>query len=304
MHDKEVEGFLKSFLHKGINCRVIFIRILKELGHKVWGNDILEHAYAVAFNFTLAIFPATIFIFTLIPYIPIPDLLPKLVEFLKEAMPPTVYKAILPTIQDTLSKQRTDLLSFGIIYSLYLATNGMMSLLKNFDLADQIPLKYKRSYLKQRGIATLLTLAFTLTLFVTLLLLILARKLLKYMVQYEIITSKFQLYILSFARPFIILLMFFIVIVAIYYLAVPTIQRKKFISIGALVATIGSFLASLGFSYYVNNFANYDLYGSLGIMIALMLWLFLIALMLLLGFELNITLTRMLAPSKDMHTMK
>ena len=89
--------------------------------------------------------------------------------------------------------------------------------------------------------------------------------------------------------------MFFMTISGIYYLAPAPKKHWPFVSLGSLVATTSSLLASLGFSYYVNNFANYNrLYGSLGVMIALMVWLFLLSVILLVGFELNASINKVL----------
>lgn len=274
-------------------------QILRDLWQKIRLNDTLERSYAVAFHLTLAIFPIIIFIFTLIPYVPIPEFIPKLIGFLKDMIPPTIYEALAPTIEDTLSKQRSGLLSFGVIYSLYLASNGMMSLLKNFDLADPSAPQYKRTYLQQRIVATLLTLTLTAALFSTLSLLIATRQILDYMFKHEVITSTLQITILSVGRTIIVFLIFFLAIALIYYFAPANKQRKRFISIGALVATFASFLASVAFSYYITHFIKYGLYGSLGVMIALMLWLFFLSFILLIGFELNITLTKLLSEPKQ-----
>jgi membrane protein len=294
--------YIKYFKHcssKRSHYWSIFLQILKELWYRVIAHDVLERSYAVAFNFTLAIFPATIFIFTLIPYIPIPELVPKLINLFKEGIPETIYGALAPTIQDTLSKHRSGLLSFGFIYSLYLSSNGMMSLMKNFNLVDQSSSQYKRSYLHQRAVATILTLVLTSALFISILLLIIARQVLDYMVSYELITYKSHISILSPISSIVVLLVFFIAIAGIYYLSPTNRQNRKFILVGSLIATLGCFLASLAFSYYVNHFVKYGLYGSLGVMIALMLWLFLLSLILLIGFELNITLNKILGPSKQ-----
>jgi membrane protein len=277
-----------------------FYTILKELFYRLRTHDILERAYGLAFNFTLAIFPAIIFSFTLIPHIPVTGLEPKIIAFFKDIMPGSVYEAVIPTIQDTVSKQRRGLLSFGFISTLYLATNGMMSLIKTFHLADKDLVPEERSYLKQRMIATLLTLALVGALFGTIVLVIAARKALEYILSPGLIAPQAQINLMLSLRVIIIFLMFFITIASIYYLAPGTKQRKTFVSIGALVATILSGLASLGFSYYVNNFAHYNrVYGSLGVMIALMIWLFLLSVTLLVGYELNISIAKVLKkPSK------
>jgi membrane protein len=287
--------FFKNFYGQ-IQRRYSFLyAICKELLHRLRSHDTLERAYGLAFNFTLAIFPAIIFSFTLIPYIPIIGLEPKIVAFFKDVMPGSVYDALVPTIQDTVSKQRTGLLSFGFVSTLHLATNGMMSLMKTFHLADKDLVREQRSYLKQRAIATVLTLAFVCALFTTILLLVVARQALDYMFIHGFIASQMWVKLMLGLRWIILFFMFFITITGIYYLAPATKQHRPFVSIGAFVATTSSVLASLAFSYYVNNFANYNrLYGSLGIMIALMVWLFLISVTFLVGFELNISITKIL----------
>ena len=286
---------LGRFYTKRGERRITLYRVLEEFLYRLRTSDILEHAYGLAFNFTLAIFPATIFVFTLIPCIPIPDLEPKIVFFLKEIMPESVYEALAPTIQDTVSKQRSGLLSFGFITTLYLATNGMMSLIKTFNLADKEAIQSQRGYFKQRAIATLLTLALALVLFCTIILLIVARQVLDYMISYGLIASRFQVNLILGSRLVIVFFMFFMTISGIYYLAPATKKHWPFVSLGSLVATTSSLLASLGFSYYVNNFANYNrLYGSLGVMIALMVWLFLLSVILLVGFELNASINKVL----------
>ena len=288
-----MELCLGRFYTKRSERRITLYRVLEEFLHRLRTNDILEHAYGLAFNFTLAIFPATIFVFTLIPYIPIPGLEPQIVCFLKEIMPENVYEALAPTIQDTVSKQRSGLLSFGFITTLYLATNGMMSLIKTFNLSDKEAIQNQRGYFKQKAIATLLTLALALVLFCTIILLIVARQVLDYMISYGLIASRFQVNLILGSRLVIVFFMFFMTISGIYYLAPATKKHWPFASLGSLEATTSSLLASLGFSYYVNNFANYNrLYGSLGVMIALMVWLFLLSVILLVGFELNASINK------------
>jgi membrane protein len=272
----------------------MLLEILKTLWQRIRLNDTIERSYAVAFHLTLTIFPAIIFIFTLIPYIPISELIPKIIEFLKGIFPPTVYEALSPIIQNTLNKQRSGLLSFGVMYALYLSSNGMMSLLKNFDLADPSPPDAQRSYFQQRVIATLLTLTLIVGLLSALLLLAAIHQLADYMVQHAYLSSKMQIAIFTLGYPVIIFLLFFVAIAGIYYFAPANKQQRKLISIGALVSTIACIGASGAFSYYITNFTKYGLYGSLGVMIALMLWLFLLSFILLVGFELNITLKNVL----------
>lgn len=275
-------------------CNLLYI-VLQELIYRLRHHDILERAYGLAFNFTLAIFPAIIFSFTLIPYIPITALEFKIVAFFKDVMPISVYEALVPTIQDTVGKPRGGLLSFGFLSTLYLATNGMMSLIKAFHLSDKNLMQDARSYLQQRAVATLLTLILVGALFVSIVLVLFARQAIEYMAIEGIISSFLCINLALILRWIILFVIFFMTIAGIYYLAPATKQHKAFVSIGALVASMLSVLASFCFTYYVHNFAHYNrIYGSLGVMIALMIWLFLISVTFLVGFELNISIMEVL----------
>jgi membrane protein len=292
--------FLKNACRQLKQRHSLLYAILQELMYRLRNHDILERAYGLAFNFTLAIFPAIIFSFSLIPYIPIVGLEAKIIAFLKDVIPATAYEALVPTIQDTVRKQRTGLLSFGFVSTLYMATNGIMFLMKSFYLFNQDLVHEQRSYLKQRAIATVLTLAFVCALFTTILLLVFARQALDYMFIHGLIASQAWINLMLGLRWLIVFLMFFFTITSIYYWAPVTKQPIHFVAIGALVATIVSIAASIAFSYYANNFAYYNrLYGSLGMMIALMIWLFLISVTFLVGFELHVSIAKILQKPLD-----
>lgn len=266
--------------------RVSYYAVGSEFLYRLRTNDMLEHAYGVAFNFTLAIFPATIALFTLIPYIPIPALDQKIIAFLQTMLPVATYEALAPTVEDTLGTQRKGLLSLGFVSMLYLATNGMMSLIKTFALFQKDSTAPSRNYLKKRSIALLLTLVLTLVLFSAMVLLIVGSQLLRYMISHGLIASDFQLYLILGLRLVTVALLLLMAIACIYYIA-PSAQWP-FFSFGAFSATLLSLVASFRFSQYVNEFAQYNrLYGSIGIFIALMVWLLLLAVILLVGFELN-----------------
>ena len=277
----------KLYVKRG-ERRVSYYAVGVELFRRLRNNDILEHAYGMAFNFTLAIFPATISVFTLIPYIPIPALDQKIIAFLQEMMPVGIYEVLAPTVQDTLGTQRKGLLSLGFVSTLYLATNGMMSLIKTFDLFHKDTVRSPRGYCKKRGVAVLLTLLLTLVLFCAMVLLIVGSHLLGYMVSQGLIASRLQINLILGLRLCTVALLLLTAIACIYYVAPAAKKQWPFFSLGSFNAALLSLLASLGFSYYVNNFAHYNrIYGSIGIFIALMTWLFVLSAILLVGFELN-----------------
>ena len=271
--------------------RIGVYTILAELLRRLHMKDLVERAYGVAFNFTLAIFPATIFVVTLISHFPIPDLTQKIILLIQVIMPTGLYEVLEPTIQDTLNTQRTGLLSLGIISTLYLATNGMLSLIKTLDLFSEATDAPKRGYLRKRGVALLLTLLLALVLLCAIALLTIGSQLLSYVVLQGFIASQWQLYLILGLRLLTLVLLFLTAIACIYSFAPSGRRHWPFFSPGAILATVLCLAVSWGFSYYVNNFANYNqVYGSIGIFIAMMTWLFLLSAILLVGFEFNASL--------------
>lgn len=265
--------------------QVSLLRILLIFYRKIKKDDIFEQAYGVAFNLTLSVFPATIFLFTLLPYLPFIDE-GQIMVFLQDLMPPTVYKTADFTIRDILNRPRTGLLSFGVIFALYLATNGMRSLMNAFNRIFQT--RENRSFLKTNMMATLLTLMLSLMLIGAVAMLVVGQFTIKWLYHQAAMLEAYEFYLLLFLRFLIMLLGFLLTISIIYYLA-PSIQdRWHFISPGAVVAALLSLAASFLFSTYITNFGTYNkLYGSIGALIALMIWLYMLSAILLAGFTLN-----------------
>ena len=267
------------------NRQVSLFRILMIFCQKVKSDDIFERAYGVAFNLTLSVFPAIIFFFTLLPYLPfIKDA--QLMGFLREVMPLSLYKAASSTIYDILSRPRSGLLSFGVVFALYLATNGMRSLMSVFNRIFRT--RESRSFIKARAIATLLTLIMTLMLLGSVAMLIGGQFVIKWLYHQAAILEAYEVYLILSLRFLIMLVGFLISISAIYYLAPSIHDRWHFISPGSTLAALLCLAASFLFSTYITNFGMYNkLYGSIGAFIALMIWLYMLSVIILLGFTLN-----------------
>jgi membrane protein len=255
---------------------------------KLQDNQTKQRAYAVAFNFTLAVFPAIIFLFTLIAYIPDLDNA-AVMRFMGSVLPASFYEQAEGTIYDIISKERGGLLSFGFITALYLATSGMSSLIDTFNIIYHAP--KKRTFFMEKWVSMLLTVYLAIVLIVAVLLIIAGNLILKELVEGGFLDQNFIYHLIDAFRFFIVSLMFFSGISMIYYYGPRIPVRWKFFSPGTGIATILSVLVSLTFSYYIDQFGTYNkLYGSIGAMIGLMFWLFALSLIILIGFEINATL--------------
>lgn len=263
-------------------------------------NNLTHKANGVAFSFTLAIFPAIIFVFTLTPYIN--HVYPHLhsdaiIEFLSNVMPESMFEVATETITDIVSIKREGLLSFGFIFALFLATNGMHGLMSAFNSIYKT--NDKRGYIKSRFVAMILTFMLCSVLFSAIFLMVIGKSFLLMLEDKGFFSHEIYLYLLFALKYGIIAMAFFIAISLIYYFAPAIHDRWTFFSAGAFFASFGCVVASFGFSFYINNFGSYNkLYGSLGMLIALMIWLFLLAIILLLGFMYNASVDRAVVSDK------
>lgn len=254
--------------------------------HEIQQRTLLNKASALAFNFMLAFFPATIFLFTLIPYIPVKDFQKQLSNLLSTVLPYNAYMAFEATIEDIIHIHNGKLLSIGFLSALYFATNGISNLMQAFNRSSLII--EKRTWLKRRSIALALTVVISLALLLAISLLTVGDTVLFFIKAHVFKQNPFWVYVFMLSRWIIVIAIFFFSISMLYRYGPANKQKWKFKNTGSILATLLAVATSVGFAYYINNFSSYNkLYGSLGGLIILMLWLYLNCLILLIGFELN-----------------
>lgn len=271
--------------------KITLYEILVVFFKKLKNDDILDRASGVAFSFTIAIFPAIIFLFTLVPYIH--QLVPEvdnqsIMEFLSSWIPPNMFSVIETTIVDIIGKSRGGLLTLGAVFALILASNGTMALMNAFNSIYKT--KENRTWIRMRLIATGLTLILAFTMLLSIVLLLAGEILLNLIetLVIDIESLPFNINTAIILRFVVLFLVFGFAISSLYYFAPAVHYKWQFFSIGAVFATICSLAISYLFSFYVANFATYNkLYGSIGVMIALMVWLYLISVVLLIGYSIN-----------------
>jgi membrane protein len=194
--------------------------------------------------------------------------------------------AFQTTIMDIIKHQNGKLLSIGFISALYFATNGVSNLMQAFNRSSLVV--EKRSWLKRRFIAFWLTIVISVSLLVAIVIMAAGESLIGMLKGHIFSQGHFWIYVISFSRWIIVIAIFFVSISLLYRYGPANKQKWKFLSTGSLMATILAVITSLGFSYYINHFSSYNkVYGSIGTLIILMLWLYLNSLILLIGFELN-----------------
>ena len=256
------------------NFGIVFSKGIKE-------GALTMRASSLAYNFFLAIFPSIIFFFTIIPFVPIRHFQSTLFDLLKEVMPKTAFAAAEETIVDIVKHQHRKMLSVGFLTALYFSTNGIHAMINAFNNTyHQVE---TRSFIKQRLVSILLVVIASLVLIATIIIILYTELLLG-----RLPVKHYSIFWIQLGRFISVLILFLVVISFYYHLGPVNSKGQKFISTGSVLATILSLSASFGFAYYVNHFGKYNkLYGSIGALIVVMLWIYFISMVLLLGFELN-----------------
>jgi len=276
---------------------VALYKIIKIFLNNLDDDEIVDRANGVAFNFILAIFPAVIFLFTMLPYITafFPEINSEtIMTFLGEEIPPNMYVVISSTIQDIVSIPRGGLLSFGFLFSFFLSTNGMMALMRAFNACYRTT--ENRSALKTRLIATGLTINMAIALLLAIVLLIVGQFALNYVMSNLpefswLDINSFTIFLLFACRFLALFIAFFLAISFVYYFGPAIHYNWRFFSIGSMMATFLCLAVTYGFSFYITNFGTYNkVYGSIGALIALMVLIQIITTVLLIGYEVNISI--------------
>lgn len=253
----------------------LFIRIEK--------HEALGYSAQLAYFFLLSLFPLLISIFSLLPYLPIN---PKYIMiFLDDFAPDETIDFIRANLQVIFDNQNTGLLSFGIIATLWAASNGMNAIIRAVNRAYEI--EENRHFLIVRSMSVVLTIIMIFVFITALLLPVFGRNIGLYI--FSIIGKKDQFFEVWSTIRWVISSIILFIVFSVVYTITPN-RKIKCLTVlpGAIFSTVGWMAASFGFSFYVNNFGNYTLmYGSLGVIIVLMIWFYLTGAILIIGGEIN-----------------
>ena len=276
----------------------------------------LDRAAGVAFNFFLALFPLILFFFTLVPYIPIPNLYERVMIFLESSLLPSgTLDFVTDTIDGIMNQPHDGLLSASIVFSLVFGSSGVVAIFRGFRNVYADYLREKKltlkSWLQQRLFAILILLLLGALIVVSIVLISLGGVGMKFLVTQEILKGGFVIFLFNLLRWLITILALCFTVAALYYfgnvkfneqyrkeLNRPRKNGKKYrdfvvFSPGSIMATGLFILATIGFNIYISNFSRYNaLYGSIGTLIILMLWIWILCIVILAGNDLNSSIRR------------
>jgi len=260
---------------------LFFFKQLRKVG-------LSERTSAISFNFIMAIPPMIIFLATLIPYLPISkEFINQLHALIQDVIPGKQNNAaIIRFIDDFLNKPRYDLLSLGFILAMFFSSNAMMGIMNAFD-KNYLGFR-KRTGLEKRGIALQLTLILFLLMFASLFLLMLQGSMLRWMGIRDVPTQM----IIKYGR-WVIIALLFLVSISLIYRHAPFIHKKwRLINPGSVLATTLMLVFINLFSWWLNNYSTYNkIYGPISTVLILMSLIYVNSLVLLIGFELNVSIS-------------
>jgi membrane protein len=248
-----------------------------------------DRASAISFNLIMALPAGFLFLFSIIPYFPKAFKIKKqILSVFKDIAPnSSTYKFIMEIINDLLS-QHVGIFSFGFLLLLFYASNAMTGIIRSFDKSI---MQNKPFFLHQRMRAIRLTIILILLVFASLLVLIGQDQLTRLLREVFDIKRKTIIPYWNSVRWAVIILLLFFGNAFIYKYAPLIKERWPLNSPGALLSTLLMLITTLGFSYWVNNFSSYSkIYGSIGTVLVVMTLIYLNSLILLIGFELNVSI--------------
>ena len=259
----------------------------------IYEGAVTSRAASISFSFFLALFPGVIFVFTLIPFIPIDGFQHELFRLLRDVLPPNSFDAAYTTITDILTIKRGDLLSLTVFAALFFATNGTLALIGNFG--QTIHRLNVRGFWSQYLAAFWLTLALALLLIGGIAVLALGEVWIP-----KLVPGENGIWVAALARWVVLLGLVLFAISLLFYYGPMRSAPWRFISPGALLATVLVWLTSYLFGIYVTDFSRYNqFYGSIGTLMIIQLWIYVNAIGLIIGFELNASMAR---AKKDVHS--
>ena len=265
--------------------------------HKVLGLVIREirspimilRAKAIAYSFFLAIFPSIVFLFSLLSYLPKSrELTENILGYLNRMSPnQQMIEMFKPIINEVIMGPKGGILSIGFLLIIFFMKNGVVTMMQSFNVHFDV--RSGKLFLKNQILSIVFTIVVLFLFVLTIILLVMGKFIMQKIFDFFSYDGQVLVVLIDLLRYFISITLNFLVISILYYLG-PIIrpERYKIFTPGSIVATTMIVMVSLLFSYYIKNFGNYNkIYGSLGVLIFMLIWLYWNALAILIGYEMN-----------------
>ncbi|HXU73031.1 MAG TPA: YihY/virulence factor BrkB family protein [Polyangia bacterium] len=246
--------------------------VARDFRREIRDDHLGQGAAALAFYWMLALFPAAIFLLTLLAYLPIPHLERAVMHFARTTLPDDAGALLSSFVDTVLNRKRGGLLSFGAVLTVWSTSSGIHALMHQLNVAWDVD--ERRPFWRRRAVAMLIAMCFVLLIIAAFGLIVFGRALHLRLLRWVVICGAL------------------LVGIALIYHYGPNVRRRfRVVTPGSLLALAMLIVASVAFQVFVSRVASYSItYGSLGAAITLMMWLYLAAWAILLGAELDATL--------------
>lgn len=251
-------------------------------------GDVLNTASAISFRLFLALFPTVILILSIIPFIPIDGFQDKLLFYFAEVLPENAFASLEETLNDLITHRRVGILSFGFLLTLFFASNSINAILGGFNRSYYQELR--RHPIRQRLLSVVIMVILTVLVVAAISIVTLSGSFFTYLQTEEVVEGKFLFALLHVAKWTAIIILFLASISILYNFGTPKKHRNgwQVISAGSTLATLSCIGVSLLFEMFVNTFGTYNkLYGSIGTLVVILVWIYLNMVILLIGYDLN-----------------
>ena len=258
---------------------------LWRLYSKLDDDNVFNGAATLAYYSLFSLFPAMIFLLSILPYLPVHNLHQAIMEFISQVWPSQVTEQLEGVIAQVTQNKHTGLLSFGAILTIWSASSGMYALMQQLDATYEV--RERRPFWRARGLAILLMLGLSVVVIISFALIVVGGTVQTYLSDY-LGMSAMLVVVFQIFRWVVILTLLLLSFSLTYYFGPDVEQRFKFVTPGAVIGVAVLVTATLVFRFYVEKFGNYAAtYGSLGAVISLMLWLYIAGLVVLSGSSIN-----------------
>lgn len=278
-------GFLQGIVLPGFGGFSIY-HVGRFFFQALFQGNLANRAAAIAFRLFMALFPALIVLLTLIPFIPIPDFQEKLLGAFQTMLPEEVYHFVEDLLHDLVLRKHSTLLSVSFVFGLFLASNSMNAILQGFQHSTFVTNWYRPW--KQRLISLLLMLLLSLLCVVAVAVLTVSswgRSVLHAEGDHFHFLESVGFGLVRWGTSVMLVL---VAVSLLYHAGTPGKKRFQLVTPGAVLTIVLFYILSQALAFVFTNVTDYNaLYGSIGVIIAVQLWLYLNMLVLLIGYELN-----------------
>lgn len=265
-----------------------FLQFIKDLVREIIDDDLYSLSAAMTYKLLLSIFPALIFLITLVGFFSIDS--DTVLSSAKSVLPDAIFETISGFIYQIINTRNPGVLSISLAVALFSTTSGIVGLIHGLNKAYNT--KEKRNFIQLRLVSFFLLIIFLLSIISSLALLVFGTTLLNTLVHYNILPASLS-GVFNLLKNLIIVIILMLDLLAIYKFSVPNKAPLKSLLPGSITAGIAWFLFSLAFNVYINNFSNYSkIYGSIAGVFILILWINIISYIILIGGEINALMYR------------